>query len=77
MDEFLTTGGTQCGFCTPGMIISAWALLKRYPNPTEEEIRDALEGNLCRCTGYQPIVEAIRRATEFCNIPQSQVEHSL
>ncbi len=76
MDEFLTTGGTQCGFCTPGMIISAWALLKRYPNPTEDEIRDALEGNLCRCTGYQPIVEAIKRATEFCNIPQPQVEHS-
>jgi carbon-monoxide dehydrogenase small subunit len=76
MDEFLTTGGTQCGFCTPGMLISAWSLLKRYPNPTEEEICDALEGNLCRCTGYQPIVEAIRRATEFCNTYQSQVEQS-
>jgi 4-hydroxybenzoyl-CoA reductase subunit gamma len=54
--------GTQCGFCTPGMIMAAEALLRRNPNPTESEIRDALSGNLCRCTGYTKIVESVRAA---------------
>jgi len=54
--------GLQCGYCTPGMIMSAHALLQRTPNPSEEEIRHALEGNLCRCTGYQNIVKAIQYA---------------
>ena len=54
--------GLQCGYCTPGMIMTAYALLERNPNPTEEEIRHALEGNLCRCTGYQNIVRAIQYA---------------
>jgi len=54
--------GLQCGFCTPGMIISATALLARTPRPTDEEIRAGLAGNLCRCTGYQPIVAAVRAA---------------
>ncbi|MDP9471651.1 MAG: (2Fe-2S)-binding protein [Chloroflexota bacterium] len=54
--------GLQCGFCTPGMIMSTVALLKRNPNPTEDEIRHALEGNLCRCTGYQNIVKAVQYA---------------
>jgi len=56
--------GTQCGFCTPGMIMAAEALLRRNPNPTESEIRDALSGNLCRCTGYTKIVESVRAAAE-------------
>src|SRR5206468_2986222 len=51
-EAFIDTGAIQCGFCTPGMVLSAHALLKRNPNPTEDEIRDALSGNLCRCTGY-------------------------
>ena len=54
--------GLQCGFCTPGMIMAAADLLKRNPNPSEEEIRHGLEGNLCRCTGYQNIVEAVQSA---------------
>jgi len=54
--------GTQCGFCTPGMIMSAEALLRRNPNPDEAEIRGALGGNLCRCTGYVKIVEAVQAA---------------
>lgn len=54
--------GLQCGFCTPGMIMSTHALLERNPNPTEEEIRHGLEGNLCRCTGYQNIVRAVQYA---------------
>ena len=53
-------GGSQCGFCTPGIVISAVALLKRNPTPTDVEIRHAIAGNLCRCTGYDKIVEAIR-----------------
>ena len=55
-------GGVQCGFCTPGMLISSRALLDRNPNPTEEEIREALVGNLCRCTGYLRIVDAVKDA---------------
>ncbi|HEX9161043.1 MAG TPA: (2Fe-2S)-binding protein, partial [Thermoanaerobaculia bacterium] len=54
--------GLQCGFCTPGMILSAWDLLNRNPNPTEAEVRHGMEGNLCRCTGYQNIVAAVREA---------------
>ena len=54
--------GTQCGFCTPGMIMAAEALLRRVPRPTEAQIRDALAGNLCRCTGYVKIVEAVQAA---------------
>ena len=59
---FLEGGGIQCGFCTPGMLIAAVALLARDPDPTQEAIRDGLAGNLCRCTGYQPIVRAVQRA---------------
>ncbi|MCC6313805.1 MAG: (2Fe-2S)-binding protein [Thermomicrobiales bacterium] len=56
--------GLQCGYCTPGMIMSTHSLLKRNPNPSETEIRHALEGNLCRCTGYQNIVKAVQYAAE-------------
>ena len=56
---FVDKGGIQCGFCSPGMILTAKALLDKNPSPTETEIREAISGNLCRCTGYQKIVEAI------------------
>ncbi len=61
-DTIIKTGGVQCGFCTPGMLISATALLKRNAHPSENEIREALVGNLCRCTGYYRIVEAVKEA---------------
>ncbi len=61
---FVDKGAIQCGFCTPGMILSAKALLDSNPKPTEEDIRMAISGNLCRCTGYQKIVEAIGEAAE-------------
>ncbi len=61
---FAAGGGVQCGFCTPGMILSARALLNECPRPTEEEVRRALSGNLCRCTGYAKIVEAVLAAAE-------------
>jgi carbon-monoxide dehydrogenase small subunit len=60
---FVDNGAIQCGYCTPGMILSAKALLDRNPHPSEEEIRTAISGNLCRCTGYQKIVEAIEEAS--------------
>ncbi len=59
---FLDHGGVQCGFCTPGILISARALLNRNPHPSEAEIREALVGNLCRCTGYLRIIEAVKDA---------------
>jgi len=62
--SFLDNGAVQCGFCTPGMILSAQALLDHNPTPTEAEIRTAISGNLCRCTGYTQIVEAIQAVAE-------------
>jgi len=59
---FVDIGGLQCGFCTPGMILSAYALLHENPDPTDEEIRKGLEGNFCRCTGYTKIIESVRVA---------------
>jgi carbon-monoxide dehydrogenase small subunit len=59
---FVERGGVQCGFCTPGMILSAHALLERNPSPSDGEIRDALTGNLCRCTGYAQIIESVHLA---------------
>lgn len=61
---FLDEGAVQCGYCTPGMVLAAKALLDANPEPTEPEIRRALSGNLCRCTGYTKIVRAVRRAAE-------------
>ena len=59
---FMENHGLQCGFCTPGMVMAATSLLKEFPNPTEEEVRIGLEGNLCRCTGYHNIVKAVLAA---------------
>ena len=61
-EAFWNEHGLQCGFCTPGMIMASKQILDRNPNPTDEEIRQGLEGNLCRCTGYQHIVNAVRAA---------------
>lgn len=61
---FVELGAIQCGFCTPGMVLSAKSLLDGNPEPTEREIRQALSGNLCRCTGYQKIVEAVEQAAK-------------
>jgi carbon-monoxide dehydrogenase small subunit len=59
---FVEAGADQCGFCTPGMVIATYALLKKNPKPTKEEINEALDGNLCRCTGYVKIVDAVEKA---------------
>jgi aerobic carbon-monoxide dehydrogenase small subunit len=63
-EAFLETGAVQCGFCTPGLIVAVTDLLQQVPSPTEGEIREALSGNLCRCTGYQKILDAVFMAAE-------------
>ena len=63
-EAFRQHHGLQCGFCTPGMVMSAIDLVKDFPNPTEEQIREQLDGNLCRCTGYHNIVKAIKAASQ-------------
>jgi carbon-monoxide dehydrogenase small subunit len=63
-EAFWECHGLQCGYCTPGMILSAHQLLMRHPKPTEEQIRHSLDGNLCRCTGYQKIVESVQYAAK-------------
>jgi carbon-monoxide dehydrogenase small subunit len=60
---FSSTGGAQCGICTPGMILASLQLLERIPHPTDDQIREGLAGNLCRCTGYQKIFDAVREAS--------------
>jgi len=62
---FINHGAIQCGFCTPGMVVSAYALIRRNPHPTEEEIKEALAGNLCRCTGYTRIIEAVKNWKKY------------
>ena len=66
-EAFIEAGAVQCGFCTPGMLMSAKALLDKYPKPTAQQIRKELEGNICRCTGYDRIVKAIILASEMNN----------
>ena len=61
-EAFADTGAVQCGFCTPGFVVAAADLLRRTPDPTDDEIREALSGNLCRCTGYQKILDAVHAA---------------
>jgi carbon-monoxide dehydrogenase small subunit len=61
-DAFVEAGAVQCGFCTPGLVVATASLLERTPQPSEDEIREALSGNLCRCTGYQKIFDAVRAA---------------
>jgi aerobic-type carbon monoxide dehydrogenase small subunit (CoxS/CutS family) len=58
LERFVSTGGVQCGACTPGIVVTAWALLRRNPTPSREEVQEALAGNLCRCTGYEGIFAA-------------------
>ena len=63
-EAFAETGAVQCGFCTPGLVVAADDLLRRVPDPTDDEIREALSGNLCRCTGYAKILDAVRLAAQ-------------
>jgi aerobic carbon-monoxide dehydrogenase small subunit len=63
-EAFVTAGAVQCGFCTPGLIVATVDLLRRSPQPSDDEIREALSGNLCRCTGYQKIFDAVRLAAQ-------------
>jgi carbon-monoxide dehydrogenase small subunit len=73
-EAFWEKHGAQCGFCTPGMIITVVDLLKNNPAPTDEEIRHGLEGNLCRCTGYQNIVEAVKHAAKAMSAAEARPE---
>ena len=70
-EGFRQEHGLQCGYCTPGMIMRAYRLLAENPNPTNEEIRMGISGNLCRCTGYQNIVKAIRHAAQTMKMPEA------
>ncbi len=63
-EAFIETGAIQCGFCTPGMIMAAWSLLRQNPNPSRDEVKTALAGNLCRCTGYHDILRAVLLAAK-------------
>lgn len=71
-EAFIKEGAVQCGFCTPGMVLTALALLRRNPNPGREEIQEAISGNLCRCTGYVQIIEAIRSVAEVTSSEGTQ-----
>ncbi|MGH9379344.1 MAG: (2Fe-2S)-binding protein [Thermoanaerobaculia bacterium] len=80
MERFVASGGVQCGACTPGIIVTSWALLRGRPDPTREEVREALAGNLCRCTGYEGIFRAMTADAEqptvisFADAPQQRPE---
>ncbi len=71
-DAFADLGAAQCGYCTPGILVTAKALLDEHPNPTREEVKEALSGNLCRCTGYQQIFEAVEAAIAVPSAAASQ-----
>jgi len=66
-EAFINSGAVQCGFCTPGFIISAYSILKKNPMPSREEIREGISGNICRCTGYTKIIDAVEKAAEYMN----------
>jgi carbon-monoxide dehydrogenase small subunit len=68
-EAFVRTGAVQCGFCTPGLVVAAHDLVRRNPNPSDAEIREALAGNLCRCTGYEKILDAVRLAAARVSAP--------
>ena len=76
-EGFRQCHGLQCGYCTPGMVMASTALLVENPDPTEHEIRDALEGNICRCTGYQMIVESVRWAAEHGSTSTSALDDAV
>jgi carbon-monoxide dehydrogenase small subunit len=69
-EAFLSAGAVQCGFCTPGLIVAVHDLLRRHPHPSDPEIREALAGNLCRCTGYEKIMDAVRVAAATMGVPE-------
>lgn len=71
--SFWEKHGLQCGYCTPGVMIAAMGLLKQNPNPSDEEIREGLEGVICRCTGYQFIVEAVKHAAQLMRVSEKQL----
>ncbi len=73
---FVEAGAVQCGFCTPGMILATFALLQEHPDPSEEEIKGALDGNLCRCTGYEKIIDAVKLAAQKLSSPERTEEHA-
>ena len=75
-DAFIEAGAVQCGFCTPGMILVALALLRQNPDPTEQQVRQSISGNLCRCTGYQKIVEGVLLAAEKLCGGKKNAEHA-
>ena len=70
---FIDEGAIQCGYCTPGMVMSVWGLLLRNPNPTDHDIREAIAGNICRCTGYESIVRAVHRASDLMCMKDGEV----
>lgn len=74
-DAFCEKHAMQCGYCTPGMLIACHALVEKNPHPDEAQIRDAIGGNLCRCTGYQQIVDAVKHATSDTNMAEKGVHH--
>lgn len=74
-EEFATCGGSQCGYCTPGFIVTSAALLAHEPSPSRERIKDAISGNLCRCTGYVRIVEAIERGRDRLSAGRAPADH--
>ncbi|HVT16342.1 MAG TPA: (2Fe-2S)-binding protein [Thermoanaerobaculia bacterium] len=76
VEDFVAAGGVQCGACTPGIVVTAWALLQRNPSPTREQVAEALAGNLCRCTGYEGIFRALARKDEDSHAPSRPGETS-
>jgi len=70
IEAFAVKAATQCGFCTPGMVVSAYYLLTKYKNPTDEQILEGLSGNICRCTGYVKIIEAVKQAAKEMAAPK-------